>query len=161
MTREPERAPAARYLNRDTAVKRGMSETEADLIKLAFLEEKYARAIREADINPLESDDAEVIFQALNRIDDGTRPVDTVKLAEMLEGDQMNALEQVTSRIVPEGTEDRMFQECMKQKDKERLQREERLLIDSLSLADEEENQEEIVELTKKLMDLQQRIKLI
>ena len=161
VTREPERAPAARYLNRDTAVKRGMNETEADLIKLAFLEEKYARAIREADINPLESDDAEVIFQALNRIDDGTRPVDTVKLAEMLEGDQMNALEQVTSRIVPEGTEDRMFQECMKQKDKERLQREERLLIDSLSLADEEENQEEIVELTKKLMDLQQRIKLI
>ena len=54
-----------------------------------------------------------------------------------------------------------MFQECMKQKEKERLQREERLLIDSLSLADEEENQEEIVELTKKLMDLQQRIKLI
>ena len=102
-----------------------------------------------------------MIFQALNRIDDGTRPVDTVKLAEMLEGDQMNALEQVTSRIVPEGTEDRMFQECMKQKEKERLQREERLLIDSLSLADEEENQEEIVELTKKLMDLQQRIKLI
>ncbi|MDO4393342.1 MAG: DNA primase [Bacillota bacterium] len=160
ITREPGVATNYRSHNKEAAKKVTMSETEADLLKLAILEEKYVRAIREAEVSPFDSEMAKSIFEGICRLDKDTGTIDMVILADMMEGEQIDALRHVQSRIVPNGNEDRMFSECMRQKEKERLEGEERLLRDSLSLADEEENQEEIFEIMNKIKELQRKLKL-
>ncbi|MBQ0079310.1 MAG: DNA primase [Eubacterium sp.] len=139
----------------------GMSKTETDLLKLALIDEKYASALRQRDDQVFASQMAIAIFQAIGKCDSGTRPLDENRIIEVLDQDMVAGFEKVVAQMVPEGSEDRMFRDCLKSIKRAKLEEEEKLLIDSLDLADEEENHEEIVKLTQRLMELQREIEMI
>ena len=59
------------------------------------------------------------------------------------------------------GSMDAVFRDCLHTVKKQHLEEEEDLLITRLSLADEEENQEEIRQLTEQLITIQKELKLL
>ena len=56
---------------------------------------------------------------------------------------------------------DTVFRDCLHTVKKQQLEEEKDLLITRLSLADEEENQTEIRQLTKQLIQIQKELKLL
>lgn len=138
-----------------------MSKTETDLLKLALIDDKYANGLRQREEQVFTSQMAIAIFEALNKCDNGTRPIDENRVIEVLDQEMVPGFEKVVAQVVPEGSEDKMYRDCLKSIKRTNLEREQKLLIDSLDLADEEENQEEIIELTRKLMEIQREIEMI
>ena len=136
-----------------------MTETESDLLKLATLDAKYVDALQNSGEQVFTSNEAQEIFEAIVKCDTGHRPMDTGKIEDLLETDVSSVFERVLEKAIPEGSEDRMFGDCISSIRKKRLEAEEQLLITSLKLAEEEENEKGIIEFTKKLMDIQKEIK--
>lgn len=147
------------YEERKPFAEAGLSETESDLLKLAMLDEKCAHALGERIEEALPEGPAREIFEAVAKCDDGTRPMDPSKVRELLDDRAANDFEKVLSRIVPEGSEQKMFEDCMRSVEATRLRAQEKMLMDSLELADEDENEDKIVELTRKLMEIQKKLK--
>ena len=136
-----------------------MSQTESDLLKLAMIDEKYARALRDDDIEVFSSETAQSIFHAIKEHGGNVWPIDDKLIEDALGEEYLSSFRQVVNKVVPEGGEDQMFYDCLKTLERDRLHRKEVQIIDSLSLADEDENHANIVELTKQLMDIQRQIK--
>ena len=65
----------------------------------------------------------------------------------------------INSKIIPQGREDSIYNDCIDRIRLNELKKQENEIITRLSMADEDENGEEIVKLTKQLMDIQKKIK--
>ena len=61
--------------------------------------------------------------------------------------------------MIPHGRELDIYDECITQIRKRELKRKESQIIMQLSMADEEENHDEIIRLTQQLMDIQKKIR--
>lgn len=95
----------------------------------------------------------------LKTCDDGERPFDINGLKDLLDEDTAQALDVIDSKLIPQGREDSIYNDCVERIRLNKLKEQEAEIITRLSMADEDENGEEIVKLTKQLMDIQKKIK--
>lgn len=133
---------------------------EQDLIKLMLIDDKYVDLPKDVSDIAFISTAGRSIYRNLAASDDGIRPFDINKLKDLLEEGTAEALDAIISKIIPEGREDSIFNECIERIRLNEMKRQEAEIIARLSMADEEENSEEIVKLTKQLMEIQKQIKM-
>lgn len=79
-------------------------------------------------------------------------------ITDKLDVDESQEVINMLSKIIVKGNEEKVYYECIKTFKLEKLEKEMQLTIDVMELADEENNEEKLTELTKKLIKLQDEI---
>ena len=136
-----------------------MPLVEQDMIKLMLLDEKFVHLPDDISDKAFRSTAGINIHRKLQAADDGQRPFDINRLKDLLDEDAVQALDMINSKIIPQGREDSIYNDCIDRIRLNELKKQENEIITRLSMADEDENGEEIVKLTKQLMDIQKKIK--
>lgn len=132
---------------------------EQDIIKLMLLDHKYTDIPEDLKEDVFSSSAGRNIYKSLIDVDDGKRPVDRIRLKDMLDEHELRCMEEIEKKLIPPDAEDDMFRECMEKVRNNSLKAKEQKIITMLSMADEEENHEQIVDLTQQLIDIQKEIK--
>ena len=136
-----------------------MPLVEQDMIKLMLLDEKFVHLPDDISDKAFRSTAGINIHRNLLAADDGQRPFDINRLKDLLDEDAVQALDMINSKIIPQGREHSIYNDCIDRIRLNELKKQENEIITRLSMADEDENGEEIVKLTKQLMDIQKKIK--
>ena len=136
-----------------------MPLVEQDMIKLMLLDEKFVHLPDDISDKAFRSTAGINIHRNLLAADDGQWPFDINRLKDLLDEDAVQALDMINSKIIPQGREDSIYNDCIDRIRLNELKKQENEIITRLSMADEDENGEEIVKLTKQLMDIQKKIK--
>ncbi len=132
---------------------------EQDLLKLMLIDVKYTDMPDDIRDNVFSNRTAKNIYESMLSVDDGKRPMDINKLKDILEEDDIGCLAEIEEKIIPAGKEDEVFRDCMDQIRRKFLKKQEQEIIIKLSMADEEENRDDIIRLTRQLMDIQKLIR--
>ncbi len=157
---EPERHPERR--NRQPDVSRENTEVspvERTLLKLILTEESYIDRIAQIpDI--LQSEFASAVWRLAADEYHQNRFVDQNRILDSLSEQDAALLQEIIDQVIVSGNEEQVFADCVRTWKKNLLAQEEQRLILQLSLADEENNQKRIEELTDQLMDIQKKMKI-
>lgn len=81
-------------------------------------------------------------------------------ICDRLEPSESEALEQAIDKVIITGNEEDVFRQCIHRWKLNSLEKQEKEIIDRLSLADEENNRETVKKLTIKLMEIQKEMKM-
>lgn len=139
-------------------VSREISPIEKTLLKVMMTQESYIPRI--ADFPEiLESDFSREIYYAIAGEYEQNHFVDINKLMDGLPAGDTARLQEIIDHVIVGGNEEQIFNECVKTFRDNQLAREEQRLIALLSMADEEDNHDKIIELTDKLMKVQKERK--
>lgn len=132
---------------------------EQDLIRLMLLDEKYIDLPEDLRRAAFQSAAGQLIYSGILQIRGAERGIDRNRLKDLLDETAAEALEQIEDKPIPEGREQIMFNDCLKRIRQELLKKQEEQILIRLSMADEEENQKEIIQLTQQLIDIQKKLK--
>ena len=143
----------------DKADGEGMPLIEMDLIKLMLIDAQYTQIPEDVAENAFSSGPGRMIYDSIKAADDGRRPLDTERLRDMLDEDAAECFREIEGKIIPSGREHDIFDECISRMRENYLKKQEEEIIIRLSMADEEENHDEIVRLTNKLIEIQKKIR--
>lgn len=132
---------------------------EQDVLKLMLLDTKYTDIPDDIEDFLFSSGTGKMLYQSMISADDGGRPLELDRLRDMLDEKGLRCLEEIEKKVVPPGTEDTIFRDCIEKARNDFLKEKEKEIITRLSLADEDENHDQIVDLTQQLIDIQKRIK--
>lgn len=131
---------------------------EKNLLKVMLTDESYISRI--ADFPQiLESDFAVRIYETLAEEYRRNQLIDLNKIMDGLTSEGAACLQEIMDHIIVGGNEEQVFDDCIKTWKDKNLAKEEQRLISLLSMADEEDNQERIRELTDQLMKVQKERK--
>ncbi len=132
---------------------------EQDLLKLMLIDKNFADL--PSDINKIafESYAGRVIYEKIMSLKNNDNHVDLNKLTDNLDEETLKQLDVVKEKIIPHGREMAIYDECIGQIRKRELKAKEAQIIMQLSMADEEENHDDIIKLTQQLMDIQKKIR--
>lgn len=131
---------------------------EKNIIKLILHSSRYYSEFAEYSKDVFHSESGYRIFSGIGNIYTDSEDIDIQKLADRLEPEENRVLQDILKnvQIVNENT---VFKECIETIETKRLLNKEKELIMRLSMADEEENNDSINELTKELMQIQKLLK--
>lgn len=132
---------------------------EQDLLKLMLLETRFAKLPDDMDESIFTSSAGKTIYRRLLELDDNTDYVDIGRIEDGLDEKTMEQFEIIKEKIIPRGREDIIFSECIGRIRKRELKKREAKIIMQLSMADEEENRNDIIKLTEQLMEIQKKIR--
>lgn len=132
---------------------------EQDLLKLMLLETRFAKLPDDMDESIFTSSAGKTIYRRLLELDDNTDYVDIGRIEDGLDEKTMEQFEIIKEKIIPRGREDIIFSECIGRIRKRELKKIEAKIIMQLSMADEEENRNDIIKLTEQLMEIQKKIR--
>lgn len=134
------------------------SPVERTLLKIVLTDESYIERIAECpDI--LHSDFAQQIYEKLAEEYCTKGCVDINALIDGLNENDAACVQEIMQDVIVGGNEEQVFRECLRTWKTDRLAEEEKRLITLLSMADEEDNQSRIKELTDQLMKVQRERK--
>lgn len=136
-----------------------VSLIEQDLIKLMLIDTKYTELPEDIASMVFRSEAGRNIYDAVMKLSSDSRYLDINRVKDMLDENSEKWLEIIDEKIIPKGREDMIFRDCVGGIRKKILKREESEIIVKLSMADEEENGEEIIRLTKQLIEIQKKLK--
>lgn len=131
---------------------------ERTLLKVCLTEESYIGKLAEFP-TILESDFAQKIYELLADEYKKNHFIDLNKVMDGLPGQSAASLQEIVEDVIVGGNEEQVFNDCIKTWKDKNLAKEEQRLISLLSMADEEDNQERIRELTDQLMKVQKERK--
>lgn len=131
---------------------------ERTLLKVCLTEESYIGKLAEFP-TILESDFAQKIYELLADEYKKNHFIDLNKVMDGLSGQGAASLQEIVEDVIVGGNEEQVFNDCIKTWKDKNLAKEEQRLISLLSMADEEDNQERIRELTDQLMKVQKERK--
>lgn len=135
-----------------------VSTLERTLIKLILTDEEHARALeRYPEI--FESDVGRRVFNLVIDTLNNNNFMDAKKIMDALTPEDGTILEEILDQVVVAGKEDAIFTDCLHTWRRERLMHQEKELLKLLTLADEENNEDRIIELQAKLMSVQRERK--
>ena len=132
---------------------------EQDLIKLMLTDTSYIQLPEDIRNIAFSEGPGRDIYDGITRIYDGKSSIDTDKLRELLDENGAAALSHIEGKLIPAGSEDVIFNDCISRIRRNSLKKQEEEIIIKLSMADEEENHEEIIRLTQQLIEIQKKIK--
>ena len=136
-----------------------MSLIEKDLIKLMILDSGYISIPDDIKETAFESSPGKNIYEAMISLYDDGESVDMNKLKDILDEDDIECLAEIEEELIPAGREKAVFDDRIARIRERSLKRQEKELMIRLSMADEEENREEIIKLTRQLIEIQKELK--
>ena len=136
-----------------------MSLIEKDLIKLMILDSGYISIPDDIKETAFESSPGKNIYEAMISLYDDGESVDMNKLKDILDEDDIECLAEIEEELIPAGREKAVFDDGIARIRERSLKRQEKELMIRLSMADEEENREEIIKLTRQLIEIQKELK--
>ena len=131
---------------------------ERTLLKVMLTDESYISRISDFP-QILESDFAIKIFEILKEEYLKNQFIDLNKIMDGLTSEGAACLQEIVDDVIVGGNEEQVFNDCIRTWKDKNLAKEEQRLISLLSMADEEDNQERIRELTDQLMKVQKERK--
>ena len=136
-----------------------MSLTEQDLIKLMLRDARYMELPADVAGRAFVSDAGNSLYRALQQIDRGSGHVDYDRLKDFLDENAEKCLEKLRNELetISDDKSDTIFEDCIHSIRAKILKKEEDEILMRLSMADEEENKEEIIALTQQLMEIQKK----
>ena len=132
---------------------------EQDLIKLMLTDSRFAELPDDIKVTAFRSSCGRRIYRKMTELREKTGEADIDQLRVQLDEECSQALENINDIIIPEGKETAIYQDCVAKIREQDLKRQEEEIITKLSMADEEENHDEIIRLTQQLIEIQKRIK--
>ena len=135
-----------------------ISPVEKTLLRVMLTEESYIERLQQFP-EILESDFSRKMYQLLLEEYRQFRRVDINKLLDGLPRADGDRLSEIMDHVIVGGNEEKVFDDCVRTWKQNRLAKEEQRLITLLSMADEEDNQEWIRQLTEELMKIQRERK--
>jgi len=132
---------------------------EQDLIKLMLTDSRFAELPDDIRVTAFRSSCGRQIYRKMTELREKTGETDIEQLRVQLDEECSQALDNIGDIIIPEGKETVIFRDCIDKIRMQDLKRQESEIITKLSMADEEENHDEIIRLTQQLIEIQKRIK--
>ena len=146
------------YEEKQKKDKEPMSRLEKNAIKLMLAEETYISDF--ADYSDIfESIAGKNIFEAISSLSRKGERAGSEKLSGMLEPEDADVLKDIQETIILADKEEEVFKECIRAYHENANKKREKELIMMISMANEEENSEEIKKLTEELMQIQKKNK--
>ena len=127
---------------------------EKTLLKVLFTNESFIPKVKSWE-DVFQSDFGTKIYDMLKSDYEECHTVDAKRIMDMLSREGSAQLSEILEKVVLGGNEEQVFEECRKTWQDQQLEEEEKRLITLLSMADEEDNQGKIRELTDQLMKVQ------
>lgn len=131
-----------------------ITSIEKTLLKIMFTDEAYIDKISEYQ-QILQSPFAKKIYDLLVSEYEENQRIVQERIREQLSYKENEELNDILNEVLLGGNENKVFEDCIRKWNDNELLKKENHLITLLSLADEEDNQERIRELTDKLMEIQ------
>ena len=152
---EPQREP--RGFGREAGP--AMSITEQDLIKLMLRDARYMELPADVAGQAFASDAGRSLYRALQQTNRESGHVDYNQLKDFLEEDAEACLEKILDELgtISDDNAETIFNDCIRSIRAQILKKEEEEILMRLSMADEEENKEDIIALTQQLMEIQKK----
>lgn len=132
---------------------------EQDLIKLMLINSSFTVLPDDITDKAFLSETGKTIYEGICRQAGGSGHPDINKLTEDFDEETLRCFENINDKVIPHGMEHAIFKECVAQIRKRELKNRESQIIMQLSMADEEDNHDEIVRLTQQLMEIQKKIR--
>lgn len=136
-----------------------ITKMEQNIIKILLTDAKYFKEIKENE-DIFQSDLGVNIFKTIEKIHDENEDIDMDGLIENLEPEEIKAIRNIEKNISLGADIESIFRDCIKSHKEEKLSKKEQEIILQLSIADEQENTEEIKRLTEELMNIQKEKKI-
>ncbi len=135
-----------------------LSQLELTIIKTLFINPPFIEELLGIQ-DIMQSTEARKIMNIMFELYGAKEDFDSEEIMERLDPEESQRLAAELEKIIIAGNEDKVFTECITKWRLDKLLAKERLLIDRLSLSDEEVGGETIKELTEELMKVQAQIK--
>lgn len=135
-----------------------ISTLEKTLIKLILTSENYIEPLSKYP-EIFESSLGSTVFQMTSDLYKKGEFLDTKMIVDGLTPADARLLEEIIDKVVVRGKEDAVFADCITSWRREKLMQQEKELLNLLTLADEENNEDKITELQSKLMSVQKERK--
>lgn len=132
---------------------------EQDLLKLMLLDNRFTELPDDMNENIFTTVAGRAIYRRIMEIADGAENVDCNRIEDGLDEKTMEQFKVIKEKIIPRGREEIIFNECIGRIRKRELKNREAKIILQLSMADEEENRDDIIRLTEQLMEIQKKIR--
>ena len=124
-----------------------------------LIDEQFTKLPESIKDIAFKSEPGMIIYNSVLKVDDGKRPLDINRLKDFLDENSAEYLEMIDDKIIPNGREDIMFNDCISLIKKEFLKAQEDEIITKLSMADEDDNRDNIISLTQQLIEIQKELK--
>lgn len=138
-----------------------VSMLEKNIIKLILQSSSYYPKFAPYENTAFFSESGRRIYRGIQEIYMEEEEIDIRKLADLLEPGDAEILKDIRDNVRLAHKEERIFQDCVRAIQERELEHKEKELITRLSMADEEENEEVIRELTQELMNIQKMRKTV
>ena len=136
-----------------------MSLLEQDLIKLMIIDKSFVELPGDIKDSAFVSESGNIMYNRIMELAPDSRQIDIDKLIEGFDEETSRQFDAIKDKVIPQGREMDIFNECIERIRKRNLKAKESHIIMQLSMADEEDNHEEIVRLTRQLMEIQKKIR--
>ena len=136
-----------------------MTLLEQDLIKLMLIDKAFVSLPEDIRESAFPSLIGQTLYEAIAELSGKDRQISLDELDAKLDEVAAAQMEIIKDKIIPHGREMDIYEECIAQIRKRELKRKESQIIMQLSMADEEENHDEIIRLTQQLMEIQKKIR--
>ena len=127
---------------------------EKTLLKVLFTNESFIPKVKSWE-SVFRSEFAVKVYEILEQEYSKHQVIDVKQIMDTLPTEGSKKLAEILEQVVLGGNEEQVYEECRKTWQDHQLEAEEKRLITLLSMADEEDNQEKIRELTDQLMKVQ------
>ena len=134
-----------------------ISKLEQNAIMLILTDSMYLEKLKPYD-ELFKSRPGRNIYEVLEKMAGVEKPLHPEGIREQLEPDEQSVLQNIVDNIRLAGKEELIFAECIKTYEEERLFKKQHDIILRISLADEQENPDEIRNLTEELMEIQKKL---
>lgn len=135
------------------------SMLEKNMLKLLLTDSSYYQRILPYETQIFKSETGQELYSGIKELHVEQEEIDTRKLSDTVDESGRKLLDSVMKNVRLSGKEETVFQDCIKTIQSMELGKQEQALILRLSMADEQENQETIRELTEELMEIQKMLK--
>jgi DNA primase len=134
-----------------------ISKLEQNAIMLVLTESGYLEKLKPYE-DLFSSRQGRNIYNVLKKMVSDDKPLHPERVREQLEPEEQGVLQNIVDNIKLAGKEEIIYDECMKAYADECLIKKQHDIILRISLADEQENPDEIRNLTQELMELQKKL---
>lgn len=138
----------------EKAITYEISKIEQNVIKVLLTDSRYFEQAK-AHEDMFTSIAGNNIFKMIERIFVKDEEIDINQLIENLEEEEVAVLKEIDDNVSLGGKTESIFMDCIKSYVKEKRANREKEIIMQLSIAEEQQNKEEINKLTEELMNLQ------
>lgn len=136
-----------------------MPLVEQDLIQVMLADERLVKLPEDLENSAFRSTPGRSIYGAIREISGSGEHISSAAVRDMLDEDAAVYLDRIERRVLPAGRETKIFDDCIRNVRKDMLRQQETEILTKLSMADEDENREKIIQFTQELIEIQKKLK--